>query len=281
VSLTMSMFLLCMTVRTCGPGPTPVSPGVASTSAPAVERVDLEVDYRPLLEHQVGDAAEDSAFFVREDATRALAEQHGVQVVDDASAASIVVRLAWKDYDDSVYRIEIATRQPGRDEEILEVFEATCINSTALSRAVVERLPAALGQLGEAEPVAMVGEPAEAREPEGEVAEPQSDTIAENPVRPLKPLGRAGIGVAVVGAGALVSGGVVYSLKQRFDEPSGGALDRDGQSFEPPGIALMVSGGAALVAGAVLLIVDRTQARRAASARLLPSPRGLVLTGRF
>src|SRR5690606_19837156 len=156
-----------------------------------------------------------------------------------------------------------------------------CINDTALAEAVVAKLGGALAQLDEPKP-----EPAEDApgkpDPGADVpAVATPETSEDRPRKPLGPLGRAGIGVAVVGVGTLVSGGILFAVGERVDPPTGRAPDIRGRNFAPPGVALMVTGGAALVAGAVLLVVDRTRAKKRTSALLLPSPGGLSITGRF
>jgi hypothetical protein len=94
-------------------------------------------------------------------------------------------------------------------------------------------------------------------------------------------MGKAGIGLLSGGAAAVVTGGIAFAAGERFDPAVGHMRDRDGRDYGPAGVTLMVSGGAALLTGAVLLAVDRTRARKRASALLLPSPGGLVITGRF
>jgi hypothetical protein len=282
--LNTSSALLALALGAWAPAETPAAGAPAPAEArSSVPRVVLEVEHSGLLEHQMAVAAEKSAFIVQNHAVQSLKELHKVEVVDDSTAPVILVKLAWKDYGNSVYSIEVSTRRPGQEAELVESFEATCINNSALTDAVLARLPAALKQLEEREPV--VTEPRaepETVEPLVEpLVEPPAEHIDDVPRRPLGTLGRAGIGVAVVGAGALVGGGVVYALKHRFEAPTGRALDLDGRNYKPPGIALMVAGGAALVAGATLLIIDRTRARKSASALLLPSPGGFVMSGRF
>jgi hypothetical protein len=277
--LNLSAFIFTLVLAGPAAGTTPAKADPSSTT-PAVDKVRLEVDHRALLAQQMADAAEDSAFFVREDGSKALREQHGVDVVDDDGAPAIVVKLAWKDYEGSVYLIEVATRRPGQAPSVVESFEATCINNTALTKAVVAKLPAALERLAEPEPV-VTTEPPPEPEPAEPVVEAPAEQTDDSPRVPLGSLGKAGIGVGVVGAGTLISGGVLYALGRRFDPPTGRLEERDGRNFHPPGVALMVTGGAALVTGVVLILVDRTRARRSASALVLPSPGGLVVTGRF
>jgi hypothetical protein len=257
----------------------------ASPSAPphARERtVALRIDHSALLQHESKKAVEHTVFFVSDDATKALGGVPNVSVVDDATAPAILVTLSWVDYEESIYGVSIETQRPGEAPRALERFECECINS-GLSKAVVERLPAALEQLEAREP-----QPAEA-DPEAAERDPRSNVetvpVAQDPkdrnAVPLGVMGKAGIGLLCGGAVALVSGGIAFAVGERVDPPVGLMRDRSGLDYGPAGVALLVSGGAALVAGAALLAVDRTRARKRASALLLPSPGGAVITGRF
>lgn len=253
-----------------------------------VERVDLEVDHSALLEHQVADAAEDSAYFVLEDATKALTERHRVQVVDDAEAPRIVVRLGWKDYENSVYWIAIATQRPGREPEIMESFEAKCIDSTALSEAVVGRLRGALERLGEEKPVpdAVV----EVKEPDEEPPEPTDPEPVDREEKRIGAAGYAGIASLTLGLG-LGIGGVFLAVEKPKLRPH----PTDDQSFEqvsrrPLGYGLTAAGASLLVTGVVLVAVDQTvlRKRRARGGSvavivptLLPTGAGLVFVRRF
>src|SRR5690606_7474313 len=118
-------------------------------------------------DQQMVEAAEASARFVQEDAIKALGETHGVRVVDDRDAPAVVARLSWKDYENSVYRIEILASRPGEPLQTGEAFDITCINDTALSEVVVAKLGAALAQLEEPKP-----EPAEDQPDEPDPGEP-------------------------------------------------------------------------------------------------------------
>ncbi|MCX4240147.1 hypothetical protein [Paraliomyxa miuraensis] len=280
--MTPSLTLVALLVAG-SPAGADASPSESTASSTAVDAVRFEVDHSALLDQQMAEAAEASARFVREDAVKALGEQHGVAAVDDRDAPAVVVRLSWKDYENSVYRIEILAQRPGESLGTVEAFEANCINDTALAEAVVGKLGAALAVLEEPEPQAEVGEqepkPGPGTDHGHETAPPE--TPDDRPRKPLGVLGRAGIGVAVVGVGTLVSGGILFAVGERFDPSTRRVPDLDGRNFAPPGVALMVTGGAALAAGAILLLVDRTQAKQRTAALLLPSPGGLSITGRF
>jgi len=284
--LNLSAFIFTLAIAGPTAGATPAKAASASTVT-SVDKVRLEVDHSGLLAQQMADAAEDSAFFVREDGAKALREQHGVDVVPDEGAPAIIVKLAWKDYEGSVYRIEIATRKPGEAAKVVESFEATCINNTALTKAVVAKLPAALEQLavpqGAVEP-----DPVE-REPKSDPtqSEEQPGTVVDDAERvPLGPKGKAGIGLLAAGAVGVVTGGIVFAQQRQYDERDPTALDQTGRDFRPPGVGVMVGGGVVAITGAVLLILDRVQARSARKqakphARLIPTLSGFAIAGRF
>ena len=257
------------------------SPRERSTEHTAVDAVRFEVDHSALLDQQMAEAADASARFVREDGIKALEERHGVATVDDRNAPAVVVKLSWKDYENSVYRIEISARRPGEPLRLVEAFEANCINDTALANAVVAKLGVAVAQLE-----VRKAEPAEDHptQPDRGAEDPTVTTPKDKEDRgaaPLGAMGKAGIGLLAGGAAGVLAGGIVFAQGRKPDHSPGWALDETGRNFQPPGIALMVSGGAALVAGAILLGVDRRKARRNTSAAIIPAPRGLVVTGHF
>lgn len=277
--------LPCLVMLSLGLPPMVPSSTVRLEEAPAAaERsVAFRVEGQALLEQQAADVAEDTMFFVRTDGTKALTETHGVVVVDDPSAPVIIVSLSWVDYARSVYGVTIEAARAGQAPTLVEQFECTCGDSD-LTAAVIARIPAALEQIDPRDPAPAepVVEPQPPPPAEPVAPPPPDSTTDQSARRPLGVLGWAGIGVAAAGAAALVSGGIVYAQGRRPEQALGQYEERDGQDFRPPGIALMVTGGAALVTGVALLVVDRSKARReSASALVFPSPGGLVLTGRF
>lgn len=261
--------------------------GSESRDASPVTQVDLEVDASALREHQAGDAAEDSALFVLEDGARALTEQHGVGVVDDTGVPAIVVRLAWKDYESFVYRIEIAVRRPGTKEERVEVVEARCIDSTALSQAVVKLLPGALRRLQESEAEVVQDDGGSAAVPPPRVVPVvESASHDGHPKASLGMKGKAGIGLLAAGAAGVIVGVVVFGQGRRHDEGGVAESDWPGVDFRRPGVGVMAAGGAVAVTGAVLLVLDRAHVGRARrrgtpAAHLVPAARGFAITGRF
>lgn len=286
MSLSTFIFMLAVAGAAATPETAPMSP---SSSVNAVEQVRLEVDHRALLAQQMVDAAEDSAFFIRKDGAKVLRERHGVEVVDDANAPTIIVELAWKDYESSVYLIEISTRRPNDSPRVVESFEATCINNTALTKVVLAKLPAALEQLArpkEEDSSAPVVEDAATKPAEAPAEAEENPAMDDGRRVPLGPMGQAGIGLLAAGAVGVITGGIVLAQKRQLDENDPTALDWEGRDFRAPGVGVMIAGGVVAVTGAVLLVVDRVQAQRVRStprrgAWLIPSPTGLSVAGRF
>jgi len=261
-----------------------------ASEAKMPERVGLEVDYQPLLEFQVARAAKTVALFTREDTEKALHEVHGVEVVDDPSVPSLVVRLSWIHYLDSIYRVEIMARRPGHEPEVITSIERHFVNDTALSEWVAGNLSDVLEELGRPieEEVGELPPPEESEVVEvvEVVEEPEeiADDVETPPAtRPLAAIGKVGIGL--MGTGFVTAGvgvGLVV-MGKKADEVVGLPLTRGGRDFRKPGIAVVVSGGVLMVSGAVLLVLDRRRAKRREIAGLWVAPArgGLQIGGRF
>lgn len=264
--------------------------GPVAAAPSGAREVVLRIEHERLLEQESAESVQDTTEYLRQDGAQALKEQHGVDVVERTGAPEIIVTLHWVRHDDSVYGVSVKTRRPGEAPREVDAFECECIDS-GLSRAVLARLPRALEQLEEgreAEPAKSEGSVAEPPAPEVEVGEPDPDggeDVEPRRGRPLGAMGKVGIGLLAAGGLGLISGGVVFAQHQRLDANEAGGRYRSQVDFEPAGVTAMVVGGAAMVTGAVLLIVDRGRGRRMkdgrASAQLWPSTSGLLLTGRF
>lgn len=254
--------------------PAALAPPNPSTRPSAVA---LRVDGKALLEHEGEAAVEHTTAFVRDDVLAALDRLSGTAVVDDPRAPAIVVTLAWVRHEDSVYGVTVEARRPGEAPALVERFECECIGSE-LATAVAQRLPAALDQLAPATAASATTGPSA---PQGE------PTHDEGSRRPLGPLGKAGIGALAVGTAATIAGGIVLAQGRRYDEQDPELEVWQGRDFRPPGVAVMVVGGAVAVTGAVLLVVDRVRARKAPDGsasrrpRLAPHGPGMALTLRF
>lgn len=239
----------------------------ASQETPvSVDEVRVVVDHSALLEKQMKVAAEDSGFYVHEDSVKALREQHGAEVTEAEDAPAILIGLAWEDYERTVYRIRVETQRPGEEPQEVVAFTARCIDSSALTKAVVDRLPAALEQLAE------VAEPATV-EPEVESAsggdqgktevEPEATDVPGEPrARRVGAVGYAGIASMVAGLG-VTAGGVVVLLEDPSERVRPGhPADLEVSDRVPLGGALTGIGAGLLVAGATMLVVDQTVLRR-------------------
>ena len=215
----MNLPLVLSVALSLAPQPAPAAVPSTSSEVDAVERVAIEVDHEALLGKQMAPAADKSKLFVSEDVAKALAERHGLEVVTAADAPAIIVTLAWKDYENSIYRIEVATRRPGQEPELVEAFEANCINNSALSDVVLERLPAALEQLVEpVEPATEVGEVTAPKDPPAAADEPADNSEGGDESTRAKVLGPVGVAGIVTGVTGVVLTGVGFGLAAR--EPS-------------------------------------------------------------
>lgn len=285
--------LLLLTLQASATAELAASSSSASEPAVTVDRVALEVDHGPLLQQQKAAAAEKSGFFVRDDAARALRERHHVEVVEDTTAPTILVKLAWRDYENSVYRIEVFTRRPGEALERVEAFEATCINNSKLVEAVLGKLPAALEQL--AKPRQLAAEPeAGEPEPDPEVSEPAEQRTPAAPVNDTKneaaPLGAVGIVGIVAGVGGL---GMVGFGISRLVKGETRMIDSDREQrgvisdARPQGRAWLGAGVGVAAVGATMLVLDLTvlRKRRARTVALVPvfglGTAGFDVRGRF
>ncbi|MBA3549352.1 MAG: hypothetical protein H0T76_23000 [Nannocystis sp.] len=108
---------------------------------------------------------------------------------------------------------------------------------------------------------------------------PAPETRVPPPDAPLRTSGKVGVGL--LAGGALVFGtGLGLALTQPHPDKDDPLREVD---LRPPGYAVLAIGAAALVTGAVLLILDRRKPRRVAHAAPLihPGAAGLQLVGRF
>jgi hypothetical protein len=113
-------------------------------------------------------------------------------------------------------------------------------------------------------------------------------TVTDEDPNALRGLGKAGIALVVVGGlGAITGVSLVAITPKHF--PMGDAQADQIRTTRPPGWGALGGGVAALVVGAVLLAVDRKQAKRRAAGKaearvhpwLAPQGAGLGVVGRF
>jgi hypothetical protein len=100
----------------------------------------------------------------------------------------------------------------------------------------------------------------------------------------LGTLGKAGIGIGVVGVAVLATGIGLAAVDPTRNQSE---LGHEVGPTRPAGIALAVVGAAALISGVAMLVVDRHRARKRSAARASLAPAhvrggaGLWLVGRF
>lgn len=263
-------------------------PGAPESSAP--ERVRLTIDHAGLLEHQPKMMADLVAGFVREDVTKALRDTHGFEVVDDSTAPAIIARLSWANYHDSVFRVVIAVHRPGQDAKTITQFERRFFPDDEVGQGIIETLPDAVAELRkpqEEPPKGETVEPDSPREQDGprdarQASQPSNADDSRTKV-PLATVGKAGIGLLAGGVAAASVGAGLLAQGRKLDEQNAPQVVQTGRDYRVPGAVVLASGGTLAIAGAVMLALDRSRAkkRQKSMVRVLPSLNGMVILGRF
>lgn len=222
-------------------------------------------------------------------------EEGGAELAErlDAEGAALLRReevLPRKSLDDGqiIVRVREAESKAGgyhfdvyakRGDDKLEETEVSrecvgCLESDVVAQ-VTEAIERCLPALRSTQPRA---EPAPA--PIDEPGPPRAAVGADDGPGGLSPMGKAGIGVLVAGGVAAVVG-VVFAVRGEAFDTEPGAATQSGRDFRPPGFGLIGGGLAAVIAGAVLVGVDRKRQRGRASAMLLRRGGGVVWEARF
>lgn len=240
-------------------------------------QVVVHVDHRKLLEKQMEMAAEHSRLWMEEDLTKALEEEHGFDVVAEAGdeeIPTIIVRLSWIKYEDSIYRIDLETQWPDHPPEPIGTWEYYGYSNTALIGFVLGKLPAAVEALAKGptpkpeprpqeEPVADES----SDETDGPVAGAGDDieptSVDERP-KPavVGPVGIAGIATTV---GGLAITGVAFGLAARDATSNTSAMQEWDQLVHEPTrgrYAWPAVGLSLAAAGIAMVVVDLTVLRK-------------------
>lgn len=138
---------------------------------------------------------------------------------------------------------------------------------SALTERVLATVRTAIGRLRELER----GDEAV---PEGPPEPPPVSALEPTPKAGLGTAGKAGLGLTIVGVvGASAGLGLTLNpVRTRPDDPLHTIDTR------PPGIGLLAAGGAVLITGVVLLVVDQARRRKRAQERVAPEPgRGVTV----
>lgn len=159
-----------------------------------------------------------------------------------------------------------------------------CTESEIVQRVetTVSELVAELDELVQPQEPPEPDEPITEPEPEP-MTDPSSDSLAADERRvPLGSLGKTGAALIAVGIAGAGVGAVLLALPPKVDQDD----PLYETTYRPPGAATLATGAAVLVAGVVMLVVDRRRARSRTTA-LVPmmmvgtSSAGLVWSGRF
>lgn len=223
--------------------------------------------------------------------TEAFRGSHGVEVVEQGEDAALL-RIAVTSIDLESLHYEVTLEiQRGTKRTTFDPFECKECTEHGIARAVVSRLGKVVPYLAVAEEEPQETGPTEGptgpevEEPGPEAPGPEGPEETDKPRAPLGVVGKVGIGVLATGAAGLIAGGVVFAQGRKLDDPSGNLEEAGQVDYHPPGIATMAVGGALLVTGVTLLVVDRVRARKPGgqekTTRLSPTVGGVVLVHRF
>lgn len=193
-------------------------------------------------------------------------------IVEEAGydASTVRISIGWLNAEEFHYSVKVALDPKVPPDQA--PLTATCrdCSSTQLVEAAVAGVRKAIEQRPEGPPsAATVGpDPAEV-EPTPEVV-PQSEPVEDKAPRkagPLQPLGWAGVGTMIGGVLVLACGGAFLALGERRPADDMSQI----RDFRPAGYGLLGGGGALLIAGAVMLGVERARSKkRANAAAILP-----------
>ena len=250
------------------------------------QRVVVYVDHSQLLDKQMEEAADKSRMWMQEDVTKALEGEFGFDVVEDAGdeeIPTIIVRLGWVKYEDSIYHIELETQWPDHPPERIGAWDYNAYNNTVLISFVLDKLPAAIEQLAEGptpEPDAEAE--AGADDSSDHADEPVADTgddvepgpvVDEDKPAIIGPVGIAGIATAVGGLGIT---GVALGLAARDSTVTTDTMQEWDQTVREPTrgrVAWPAIGLGLAAAGITMVIVDLTvlRKRRQRAVSVVPS----------
>ena len=202
-------------------------------------------------------------------------------VVDENAGTKVRLVLSRFGEHDIHYRLDAGIVMPSRsDLQYVRQLDCEACSDTEMVEMVSRYAASAAGWLHSAAARDAVEDDATTDDPIAEIPPAQLDAPA------LGRLGIVGASVGAVGLAGVVAGAalLVHGRRESLDASDNELLNVT--DLRPPGIAVLVSGGALLVTGVVLLAVDRSRRKRRATA-MTPSPLwtrggiGLTLSGRF
>jgi hypothetical protein len=239
------------------------------------ERVRVVVDVSMLGEEEASFADAISP------GLRAAIEGAGYVLDEQVSAdATVRVRVRYFNEGDLDYQIDLdisAGEQLARIDTIAcpQCFESDIVAKVdAQHEVILAALARMLAEDGR--------EPTNASEPE-----PRVNEEPEPRPKPIGVVGGVGIGVAALGVGALVAGGVELGRGKVYDAVTQIETQRSFVDHRPVGGALLGVGAVVLAAGITMVIVDVVQAKKRRDRTSLavpllgPNMVGLGFSGKF
>jgi hypothetical protein len=238
------------------------------TAAAAGIHVGLRIDTKAL-----GADADPIANKVQEQAKLVFDQQGVLEPIDDRDPVIIVVVERARNSEDPGYVIGLSIEQ-GEDVVPDSARQSDC--SLCTRTELIERIEAELPKLLQLAGQVQVERGAEegGEEEGGDEGEGPGEGGAD-PIKPIGPLGFAGIGLGVLGLGG-VGAGVALAVKGFEPIPNQGGQFKD---YRTPGNVILAVGGAALIAGVVMIALDvskrKKQRRAEAGARIQWTGTGL------
>jgi hypothetical protein len=249
-----------------------VSPGVVGDAQAAPLALTLTAPAEEVLRLQVEmstDRAGDEGEAIESRLSTAIEGVFVEQSVlkGDSSAPSLKVAVApYEDAENPGYDATLSVIADGAEVEgSSRVVACALCTHGELAEKVSTEAAALIGAIRSGELVVYPPEP------EPEIVDGEADVLPEGPepetgpdpsVEPRKKLGTLGFtGIGMMGVGA-IGAGVGAAIVGRDDE----VVENDDslKKFKTPGAILLSVGAAAIVSGAVLLVVDRRKAKQAA-----------------
>lgn len=203
----------------------------------------------------------------------------------DPSKASI--RVSWLDAETFHYAVRVSL-DPELSLDDATVL-ATCKGCTSdeLVASAVRAVEKALEQKQQDAEEAEAEGPTQLVEPE---PQPPGPPVDQSPARrsPMGALGWGGVGALTIGVAGMATGGAFLGIKETRPDDDKSKL----RDFQPSGYALLGVGGALVITGVALIVVDRVRAKRQsdlggrdAKLRIVPSigrqTAALGVSGRF
>ena len=204
----------------------------------------------------------------------------GVAVTETYDQSKVAITVKWNADDNHEIAVKVTNRGKPTTQVEGSPFVCDACSENELVAKIREVAPKAVPLLATG---GETGDPAGNGNENGNGNETNGDDGRTDKPGKIGALGGAGIGLMVLGAGAIAGGAALTAMGQK-QEGGDDPQQRDQTDFRPPGIAVLAAGSVVLIAGIGMLIGDRLAARRkkvsvvpAAS----PTFTGLTIQGRF